>query len=105
MGGLYEARFSHAAGTPEEGVVGRQAGREPPRIVEEDAGGVVDPLEQAERNPVDLRHGFEVAAFGMPDEGVSGLEIGRPKRGRAKPVQCIGNPFEKWAYRFSVAHL
>jgi hypothetical protein len=33
----------------------------------------------------------------MPDEGVSCLEIGRPKRWRAEPVQCIGNPFEKWA--------
>ena len=44
---FHETRFSHPARAPEESVVGGESRGEPARVVEQDGGRPVDPLQQA----------------------------------------------------------
>ena len=72
---LDQRALAGAARAPQQHVVGREPGREPLGVVEQNVAHPVDPAQQTDRHPVDRRHRFQPFAVGMPDEGVGGIEI------------------------------
>ena len=89
MDRLDQGRLAHAAGAPEQGVVGRQAAGEALGVLDEDVAHPVDAAQQAHLDPVDLRHRREPAPGRMPHEGIGGREIGlaAARAGRGAPAR------------------
>jgi len=92
MHGLDQGTLAGAARSPEQGIVGRQALGESPRVVEQDIAGPIDAAQQVEIDAADLGNSLEPGAVGMPDEGISLVEGGRggaagARRSRASAIR------------------
>ena len=92
--GLDQRRFAHAAGAPQQRVVGRQAAGKALGVLGELRRDVLDALQQLQRHAVDLRHRLEALGLGVPDESVGALEIGFRGRRRRQPLECRGEAFQ-----------
>ena len=86
--------FAHAAGAPEERVVGGKAAGEALGVLGELGGDVIEALQQLEGNAVHLADGLEDFAVRLPDECLRCVEIGRGRGGRRQSLQCGGEPLE-----------
>ena len=88
---LDQRGLAHAARAPQHGVVGRQAGGEAQRVVEQDLAQPLHALQQIDIDAADSRHRLEPVAVGVPDEGVGGVEIDRRRRRRRQAFQRFGD--------------
>ena len=94
MDRLDERALAHAAGPPEQRIVGRQAGREAPGVLEQDVANSIDSLQEIEIDPVDLRDLAQAIAGGVPDKGGMGTQVRHRRRRADQAFQSRGNPFQ-----------
>ncbi len=94
--GLHQRRFAHAAGAPQQRVVGRQAGGEAPGVVEQYVAHPVDAADQPDLDAVDAMDRLQEAWIGHPDETIGGFELGlggqrrrQPRHGGNQPVELF----------------
>ena len=97
---LHQRRLAHAARSPQQGVVGRQALGEAARVVEELLDRAVDALEESQRLTVNLGDRQERLRVRLPYEGFRSREIepqrglgSEPFQGRRQAVQRAQNGF------------
>ena len=64
---------------------------EAPRVVEQGLLLAVDAHQQVELDPVDLGHGFQAVAGGVPDIGFGRRDVGAGGGGRGEPVERFGD--------------
>jgi hypothetical protein len=89
--GLDQRGFAHASGAPEQGVVGRQALGEAPRVVQQLLARPRYPLEQCQGLTADLGHGNVVFRVGLPDEAFRARKIWSLGGRRSKALQSCCN--------------
>ena len=88
---LTSGALAGAAGTPQQYIVGREAGGEPLGVVEQDVADPVDTAQQPDLDPVDLVNRLEPIAVGVPHEGVAGIEVVGERGGRGQALERIGD--------------
>ena len=93
---LDERALAHSSGTPQQGIVGRQAAGEAPRVVEQDVADPVDALEQRELQPIDLGHGLKPRAVGVPDKSIRQLKPRIVRPGGRETLQRFRDALEEW---------
>ncbi len=91
---LDQRALAHAAGTPQQGIVGGQAAGEALGVGEQDVAHPVDADQQLERHRRDLGHGAQLAPARLPDEGVPGLQIDPGRRWRCQPLDRAHQPLQ-----------
>jgi hypothetical protein len=74
---LDQRRLAHAARAPQKRIVGRQAVGETARVVDQDVAHTVDAADQLDLDAIHMRHGFQQAALGRPDEAIGDRQVGR----------------------------
>jgi hypothetical protein len=94
MRGFDERGFAHAAGAPEERIVGREALCEALRIAEKNIASLVDAAQQPDIDPIDARNRDKRRGPSGENERVGGAEIAG--RGCAsEPLKRGGDPFQR----------
>jgi len=73
----FDRTLAGAAGTPKQGIVGRQAAREAAGVLQQGLFLTLDALQQVEIDPVDLANRLQPVAGRVPDIGFRGLRIRR----------------------------
>ena len=91
---LDQRALAHAAGTPQQRVVGRQAVGEAARVLEQRLGHPLDAAQQVERHAGDPRHRPQPLAPRLPDEGVGCIEVDTQSGGGGGPLQRRGDPLD-----------
>jgi hypothetical protein len=91
MHGLDQRRLAHAAGAPEQRIIGRQSAREPLRVLDQSVAHAIDALEQRHVDAIDVLDRREPTPLRMPHEGVGRGEIRRRRRARSEPFDRLGN--------------
>ena len=95
MDRLDQRALARAARAPEQGVVGRQAPGEAPRVVQQDVAVAIDPAQQLELDPAHPVDRLEAGALGMPDEGLGAVEGGRGRVCRGQALEGFGDLAEQ----------
>ncbi len=104
MHGLDQGALAHAAGAPEQRIVGGQAAREAFRVGQEGVAAAVDALEKRQRHPVDAPDRRKSPGLGLIDEGIGGREIGHRRPDGPKPLQRLGDSLDQSRERFLKVH-
>ena len=91
---LDQGTLAHAAGAPQERIVGRQAGGEAVRVVEQNVAHPVDSAQQGQRHPAHLGDRMQAVMLRLPDEGGRGLKVVDRGRCRGQPLQRLGDAVE-----------
>ena len=88
---LDQGALAHAAGAPEQGVVGRQAFGEAAGVLQQGRLLALDALQQPDLDPVDPGHRLQEVALGVPDEGIGGVERGQGRGQGCQALEGVGN--------------
>ena len=104
MGGFDQRAFSHAARTPEERVIGRQAFGEAVGVVHQQIADVIDAFEEAEIDPRHGGHRIQHAACAAPDKGVGSTQISALGGRRRKPFQRLGDARKQGRQTLILSH-
>ncbi len=108
MCGLHQRRLAHAAGAPEQRVVGGQALCKALGILHQHVPDAVDAFEQRHLDAVDARNRSK-PAIRVPHESISGAKVGQGRALRGQPFKRGGDALEQVALaggtgaRFSVS--
>ncbi len=85
--GLDERAFAHAAGAPQQGIVGRQPGGEAQGIFEQNVAHPLDAFQQLQLDAVDTRNRLKKFALRMPYEAVGGIQRNGGRLGRRQALE------------------
>jgi hypothetical protein len=104
MNRLDQRTLAHAAGAPEQRIVGRQSFGEARGVLQQRIAHPVDALEQPERQAINFGDGQEGRRLRLPDKGLGLVKIGLLRRWRGEPFQGSRDAFDKPANRFLEVH-
>ncbi len=90
---FHQRRLAHAAGAPEQCVVGGQALGKALGVFHQHVPDAVDAFEQRHLDAVDARNRSK-PAIGVPHEGISGAKIGQCRALRCQPLERGGDALE-----------
>ena len=91
--GFHQRRLAHAAGAPEQRIVGGQALRKALGVLHEHVPDAIDALEQRHLDAVDARD-WSKTSIRVPDKSICSVEVGQGRALRGQPFKRGGNALE-----------
>jgi hypothetical protein len=89
--GFDQTALAHAAGPPQQGVVGGQVVGETAGVLEQGIALGLDALQKVQVDPADRQDRLQMSVIGVPDEGIGAVQINSIGAGRRQAVQGIGD--------------